>query len=172
MLATLAHYEGPGYKLHAYVIMPDHLHLLMTPTESVEKSVQLIKGGFSFRAKRELEWTGEIWQPGFTDHRIRDEEDWLQHLGYIRQNPVDAKLVEDSALYAFMGMASIAFPRGLKPAEISVGDNVRAEARTLQSDASLTSGGTAKAMPFQSRQSSAMSAEISAIKEVEKNYAT
>ena len=54
MLATLAHYEGLGYKLHAYVIMPDHLHLLMTPAESVEKSVQLIKGGFSFRARREL----------------------------------------------------------------------------------------------------------------------
>ena len=179
MLATLAHYEGPGYKLHAYVIMPDHLHMLMTPAESVEKSVQLIKGGFSFRAKRELEWTGEIWQPGFTDHRIRDEEDWLRHLGYIRQNPVDAKLVEESVLYEFMGMASIAFPRGLKPAEIGVIDDVRAkartlqaEARTLQSDASLTSGGTAEAVPFQSQQSSAMSPEISAIKEVEEYNAT
>jgi putative transposase len=166
--------------------MPDHLHMLMTPAESVEKSVQLIKGGFSFRAKRELEWTGEIWQPGFTDHRIRDEEDWLRHLGYIRQNPVDAKLVEESVLYEFMGMASIAFPRGLKPAEIGVIDDVRAkartlqaeartlqaEARTLQSDASLTSGGTAEAVPFQSQQSSAMSPEISAIKEVEEYNAT
>src|SRR5260370_41492932 len=67
VLSTLTHYEGAGYRLHAYVVMPDHLHALITPPETVEKSVQLIKGGFSFRAKRELEWSGEIWQPGFTD---------------------------------------------------------------------------------------------------------
>jgi putative transposase len=172
MLATLAHYEGSGYKLHAYVVMPDHLHLLITPAESVEKSVQLIKGGFSFRARRELDWIGEVWQPGFTDHRIRDEEDWLRHLGYIRQNPVDARLVEDSVLYEYMGMASIAFPRGLKPAEIGVID-VRAEARTLQAVAPLTTAsGTAKAVPFQSTQNSAKDSKIKIIKEVEDTNAT
>jgi putative transposase len=131
MLATLAHYEGPGYKLHAYVIMPDHLHLLMTPAESVEKSVQLIKGGFSFRAKRELEWTGEIWQPGFTDHRIRDAEDWQKHLVYVQNNPVNAHLVNDGTQYEFMGLPDVHFPQGLKPAVICEAD-VRAEARTLQ----------------------------------------
>jgi len=56
MIATLAHYAERDFVLHAYVIMPDHLHLLITPHESLEKSVQLIKGGFSFRAKRELDW--------------------------------------------------------------------------------------------------------------------
>ncbi len=132
MLATIKHYVGIGYQLHAFVIMPDHLHLLITPIESVEKSVQLIKGGISFRAKRELEWNGEIWQPGFTDHRVRDEEDWSRHLQYIRTNPLDAKLVEDIALYEFMGFPDSSFPRGLKPALSGIGD-VRAEARTLQS---------------------------------------
>jgi putative transposase len=134
MVSTLNHYDGTGYKLHAYVIMPDHLHLLISPFESVEKSVQLIKGGFSFRAKRELEWKGEIWQPGFTDHRIRDLEDWQKHLAYIQNNPVNAHLVNNAAQYEFMGMPSIAYPQGLKPADI--GDsNVRAEARTLQPEA-------------------------------------
>src|ERR1035437_2595114 len=71
MFTTLSHYDGIGYKLHAYVVIPDHLHLLISPFESVEKSMQLIKVGFSFRAKKELEWKGEIWQPGFTDHRLR-----------------------------------------------------------------------------------------------------
>src|ERR1035437_6080157 len=116
MIDTLNHYDGSGYKLHAYVVMPDHLHLLITPLESVEKSVQLIKGGFSFRAKRELQWNGEIWQPGFTDHCIRNEEDWKRHLEYIHQNPVDARLVEDVALYEFIGQPSVEFPQGLKPA--------------------------------------------------------
>jgi putative transposase len=131
MLSTINHYRGTGYQLHAFVIMPDHLHLLITPTESVEKSMQLIKGGFSFRAKRELEWNGEIWQSGFTDHRIRDEEDWSRHLDYIRTNPIEAKLAQDIALYEFMGCPDIAFPRGLKPAVIGNID-VRAEARTLR----------------------------------------
>lgn len=99
MLTTINHYSGTGYQLHAFVIMPDHLHLLITPTESVEKSVQLIKGGFSFRAKKELQWNGDIWQPGFTDHRIRDEQDWGRHLEYIRSNPMEARLVEDIAIY-------------------------------------------------------------------------
>jgi putative transposase len=131
ILDTINHYRETGYKLHAFVIMPDHLHLLITPDESVEKSVQLIKGGFSFRAKKELQWTGDIWQPGFTDHRIRDEEDWSRHLDYIRTNPIEARLAEDIALYEFIGFPGIEFPRGLKPPSIA-DPNVRAEARTLQ----------------------------------------
>ena len=130
MLTILNHYDGSGYKLHAYVVMPDHLHLLITPFDAIEKSVQLIKGGFSFRAKREFEWTGEIWQTGFTDHRIRDEEDWKRHLAYIRQNPIEARLVEGGFPYEFIGLPSIEFPQGLKPAD-SGAANVRAEARTL-----------------------------------------
>jgi putative transposase len=168
MLSTLNHYDGAGYKLHAFVIMPDHLHLLVTPFESVEKSVQLIKGGFSFRAKRDLEWNRDIWQPGFTDHRIRDEEDWNRHLEYIRLNPVKAPLVEDTVLYEFMGFPSVDFPQGLKPTDFGVTD-VRAEARTLQTESCndfdpgnesfqglkpqaplWASTGAAKAVPFQS----------------------
>ena len=131
MMTIIQHYNGTGYRLHAFVVMPDHLHLLIAPAESVEKSVQLIKGGFSFRAKRELDWKGEIWQPGFTDHRIRDEEDWVRHLAYIRTNPVEARLASDSALYEYMGFPNIAFPQGLKPLLTGDGD-VRAEARTLR----------------------------------------
>jgi putative transposase len=134
LISTIQHYDGTGYKLHAYVVMPDHLHLLITPIESVEKSMQLIKGGFSFRAKRELQWNGEIWQPGFTYHRIRDEEDWQKHLAYIQNNPVNAHLVSDSVHYEFMGLPGIGFPQGLKPADYSAPD-VRAEARTLQQKA-------------------------------------
>jgi REP-associated tyrosine transposase len=134
MQATLQHYAEKDFLLHAYVIMPDHLHLLITPSESLEKAVQLIKGGFSFRTKRELEWKFDIWQPGFTDHRIRDEEDWQRHLSYIRNNPVEARLVEDSVLYEFMGFPNIAFPQWLKPREWGAGD-VRPEGRTLHSEA-------------------------------------
>ncbi len=87
MMEILHHYDGSGYRLHSFVVMPDHLHLLLAPLEALEKAVQLIKGGFSFRAKRELSWSNAIWQPGFTEHRIRNEQDWENHLEYIRFNP-------------------------------------------------------------------------------------
>jgi putative transposase len=134
MVATIRHYARENFTLHAFVVMPDHLHLLITPLSTVEKAVQLIKGGFSFRARRELGWSGEIWQPGFTDHRIRDEADWNRHLEYIRSNPVDARLTEDSILYEFMGFPDVEFPQRLKPTRLG-GEDVRAKARTLHTEA-------------------------------------
>jgi len=136
IMATLEHYGEAAYVLHAFVVMPDHLHLVLSPRETIERSVQLIKGGFSFRAKRELDWKGEIWQPGFTDHRIRDEEDWEHHLEYIRQNPVKAKIAEVSVTYPYMGFPNQHFPQGLKPITSS-GVDVRAEARTLHAKARI-----------------------------------
>ena len=110
--ASILHYTSTGYSLHAYVIMPDHLHLLLTPNESLEKAVRLIKGGFSFRVKKELGWKFDIWQPGFSDHRIRDEGDWEKHLGYIRRNPIKADLVDP---YPYLGFPDQNFLRELSP---------------------------------------------------------
>jgi putative transposase len=128
---TILHYAGTGYSLHAYVIMPDHLHMLIVPQDTLEKAIQLLKGGFSFRVKRAFNWPFEIWQQGFTDHRIRDEADWKHHIEYIRQNPVEARLVEDPSLYPYLDFPLEAFPQGLKPGEIFGVSDVRAEARTL-----------------------------------------
>ncbi len=130
---VLNHYYSQKCSLHAFVIMADHLHLLITPFEALEKSVQLFKGRFSYRAKRELEWSKEIWQPGFTEHRVRDEVDWLNHIEYIRQNPVRARLTDDPALYRHMNISHKEFPQRLKPMDIWTHD-VRAEARTLPSE--------------------------------------
>lgn len=135
MVAILEHYSDNDYVLHAYVIMPDHLHLLLTPSVSLERSMQLIKGGFSFRVKRELEWKGEIWQQGFTDHRIRNEENWEHHIAYIRQNPIRARIVEDSVLYPYLNFPWPQFPRGLKPHTSGESSDVRAKARTLHAKA-------------------------------------
>lgn len=153
MMTTLQHYAEKDFLLHAYVVMPDHLHLLITPFESLEKAVQLVKGGFSFRAKRELEWKFDIWQPGFTDHRIRDEEDWKRHLSYIRSNPLEARLVEDFVLYEFMGFPGPAFPQGLKP-HVDGEVAVRAEARTLQSYDKHC--GAAESVPFSKQMNTKM----------------
>jgi putative transposase len=107
MMDVLAHYrEQKKYVMHEFVIMPDHLHLLLTPGSeiSLERAMQLIKGGFSFRmgkAKR-----GLIWQESFTTHRIRDEEDYAYHAEYIRMNPVRACLVGRPELYRYSSASS------------------------------------------------------------------
>src|SRR3984893_19546282 len=82
------------FQLHDFVIMPDHLHLLMTlPVDfTIEKALQLIKGGFSYRLKREFGYQGEVWQRGFSEVRIIDAQSFLQHRAYIVQNPVEAGL--------------------------------------------------------------------------------
>jgi putative transposase len=85
---VLLHYrQKQRYLLHEFVVMPDHFHLLITPLESLERAMQLIKGGFSFRAKRELGFVHEIWQPSFYDRRVRDAEEYFAFQQYIRQNP-------------------------------------------------------------------------------------
>jgi len=50
---VLCHYRNQHkYMLHEFVAMPDHFHLLITPQVTLERALQLIKGGFSYRAAR------------------------------------------------------------------------------------------------------------------------
>ena len=111
--------------------MPDHVHLLITPFGAVERTVQLIKGGFSFAAKRELGWNGRLWQAGFSDHRIRDIKDYQQHIRYIRKNVESLSGVEHGFCGANMGLALDAVPQWLKPLDRQ-DSNGGAEAPPLQ----------------------------------------
>ncbi len=86
MVDTLLRYrDGERFLLHGFVVMPDHLHVLITPAETIEKAAQLIKGGFSFTVRKQF--AGEVWQDGYFAHRVRDDEDFAAQLGYIAQNP-------------------------------------------------------------------------------------
>jgi len=88
-LEGLLHYRTQQkYLLHEFVIMPDHFHLLVTPTLTLERALQLIKGGFSFRAKKELGFGGEIWEKSFYDRRVRDWQEYCGFRQYIHSNPV------------------------------------------------------------------------------------
>jgi putative transposase len=120
------------YSLHDFVIMPDHVHLLLSPLCPLEKAVQLIKGGYSFTAKRSFNWKGDIWQPGFSDHRIRDIADLQQYIAYIEKNVASLQTPN----YKFCGGAGsvqlAAFPQWLKPLTSASLDG-GAEAPPLQS---------------------------------------
>ena len=98
-LETLQHYRKEGrYKLHAFVVMPDHVHLLITPQEiTLERAVGLIKGGFSHRLASKF----PVWQRGFTSRQIRNREEFETRRQYIHQNPVRARMTETPELYRF-----------------------------------------------------------------------
>ena len=88
MIETLFRYRDQGrFALHAFVIMPDHVHVLITPGVEVTtaKCLQLIKGGFSFAVRKQF--PGVIWHPGYHEHRIRDFEDFQSQKQYITNNP-------------------------------------------------------------------------------------
>jgi putative transposase len=121
-LETLAQYREQGrFLIHAFVLMPDHFHLLLAPAPdiSLEKCIQLLKGGFSFRVKRELGSSAEIWQEGFTEHRVKNAADFESHAIYIWTNPVRARLAENAADYPYGSAAGGVKidppPPGLKP---------------------------------------------------------
>ncbi len=81
--------------------MPNHFHLLITPTLTLERAIQLIKGGFSYRANKQLGYTGEIWQPSYYDRRVRDAEDYINFKHYIRENPVKRGLCNSAEEYPY-----------------------------------------------------------------------
>jgi len=134
-LDCLYHYRSSAYLLHEFVLMPDHFHLLITPTTSLEKTVQYIKGGFSYRAKKELNTNLEVWQRGFSDHRIRDAFDYQKHVAYIYDNPVRKHLSSTPQDYQYSsahpGFVLDALPQGLKPGILEANDGT-AEAVPLQ----------------------------------------
>lgn len=104
LVETLLHYREKGfYRLHDYVVMPDHLHLILTPNQdtSLEKGVQMIKGGSSHRMGKQLQMRFPVWQAGFHEHWIRSREDYEARRRYIETNPVKAKLAERAEEYPY-----------------------------------------------------------------------
>ena len=98
-LATMEGYRVKGqFALHAFVVMPEHVHLLLTPAPEValEKVAQLIKGGFSFRLKS----ARDVWERGYDSRRITDGEHFDVCRRYVEENPVRARMVALAEEYA------------------------------------------------------------------------
>src|SRR5437764_1293386 len=92
MVETLQRYRTQGrFLLHAFAVMPDHVHALITPAAdvSLERAIQFMKGGFSFRLKSKL----EVWERGHFDKRVPDKHAYDACVLYIHRNPVAARLV-------------------------------------------------------------------------------
>jgi putative transposase len=100
LMSVLSDDRSKGrYQVHAFVLMPDHVHLLVTPAPdvSIEKAMQFIKGGFSFRLKARM----PVWEKSFTLRRIENSSDFAAHRDYIHANPVRAHLCECPEDFSF-----------------------------------------------------------------------
>ncbi|CAA6800378.1 MAG: Transposase and inactivated derivatives [uncultured Thiotrichaceae bacterium] len=88
-------------QIQAWVIMPDHLHLLVTQTGTTDLSTMIkqLKGVSSRNLNQALNRKGTFWQPGFYDHALRKEEDRKQIARYIVANPLRAGLVHTIGEY-------------------------------------------------------------------------
>jgi putative transposase len=106
---VLYEYREQGkFRLHEFVVMPDHFHLLITVAcdISIERAVQFIKGGFAFRAGRELGFRAPVWQKGFSEVRILDRQAFYRAADYIRNNPVRRHLVSEAGDYPYSSARS------------------------------------------------------------------
>jgi putative transposase len=116
----LAYRKDCAFELHAFVLMPDHFHVLLTPApdKTLERAVQLIKGGSARRLGLQRKLSFPVWQRGFSDHRIRDMRDYMAHVQYIDRNPVRKQLVQKAGDHQWSSACGTYLldeaPRGLK----------------------------------------------------------
>src|SRR5579871_1031672 len=88
------------YLLHAFVVMPNHVHLLATPAVPLPKLTKSLKGITAKRANAMLDLTGKpFWQEESYDHLVRDTREFEKIRNYIEENPVRARLVREASDY-------------------------------------------------------------------------
>lgn len=100
MLSHLQDQRSKGrIALYAFVIMPDHVHLLLTPAHdiSLEKVMQYIKGGFSFQLKSKL----DVWERGYNEAQVKTGEQFDAFRIYIESNPVRARIAITPQIYPY-----------------------------------------------------------------------
>jgi putative transposase len=106
LLQTILDYRSQGrFLLHAFVIMPDHFHALITPAPdvSLEKAMQFIKGGFSFRFKSKA----DVWMRSFNESQIMTKTKFMNCVQYIEENPVRRGLASTPQAHPFSSAARV-----------------------------------------------------------------
>lgn len=100
---SLLFFDGQRYSLHAWVIMPNHVHALFTPMEewTVAKILHSWKSFSAREANKILGRVGVFWQREYFDRAIRDEQGFNTAVAYIENNPVKAGLCQVAEEWQF-----------------------------------------------------------------------
>jgi REP element-mobilizing transposase RayT len=94
--ATILHFDGSRYRALAWVVMPNHVHVVVEVMTSHPVSA-IVHSWKSFTAKAAnnyLNRTGAFWQREYFDRSVRDERHLSAAIAYIHANPVKARLVD------------------------------------------------------------------------------
>jgi putative transposase len=126
---NLYSHAGERYSLWAYVLMPNHVHVLLTPHLSSEMQIDKgsrlkrgalssilhnLRGNTAYKANKVLGRTGSFWQDEAYDHLVRDNNELQRIIGYIENNPINAGLAKKPEEWEFSS-ACDRLQKGLRP---------------------------------------------------------
>jgi len=104
------------YELHAFVVMPNHVHLLATPHVMAKQWLGPLKGFTAHQANRVLGRHATFWQDESYDHLVRDGEEFRRIQLYVENNPVKAGLVGSPELFPWSSASRLYPTPGRSPA--------------------------------------------------------
>jgi REP element-mobilizing transposase RayT len=106
--------RGSRFHLHAAVVMPEHVHLLLTPLRDADGAMfrladilKGIKGASARNVNQLLDSSGPVWQEESFDHVVRSNESLENKIEYIRQNPVRRGLVKSPEEYPWLWVEQV-----------------------------------------------------------------
>ena len=113
---SLKYHDGKLFSLHEWVIMPNHVHFLarFEDGNSLPDALQSLKSYTGHRLKELHPEMPSIWQPGYHDRYMRNEEHYERTRNYIYENPVKAKLCREAESFEW----SSAFEENTRPRQI------------------------------------------------------
>jgi len=122
LLAALFRYRDAGeFALHEFVIMPNHIHLLLSvvDNQAIGRAMQMVKGGFSHAIGQSGLKLKAVWQPSYYERRVCDAAEYARMRNYIHQNPVRRGLAEVATGYPYYSASTSRrldeVPQRLKP---------------------------------------------------------
>lgn len=110
------HWHGEKITVHAAIVMPDHVHLLMTPHErepgqwySLTEILHSIKSYTAHQIAKVRRSEGPVWLDESFDRLIRDEREFVEKWEYIEANAVTADLVSEPSSYKWLVLRQVGF---------------------------------------------------------------
>ncbi|MBE9546210.1 MAG: transposase [Proteobacteria bacterium] len=94
--------DGKKYVLHAVAVLNDHVHLVINPFETLPKIMHSIKSFTAHEINKMLNRKGKVWQDESYDRVIRNEEEFLEKVKYIANNPIKANLARQYKDYKWL----------------------------------------------------------------------
>ena len=101
--------DGKRFQLHVVVVMPDHVHLVLTPLRdekgwpyALPSILKRLKGTSARSVNKLMGSCGPVWQEESFDHVLRSQESLEEKLEYVRQNPVRRGLAEKPEDYKWL----------------------------------------------------------------------